>query len=309
MSQPFEARRAAGTAGAWIATLIATLTLGWAPKVLADEHDRDRDRDHDRNRPAPTQLREKNASGTALTISTAGPHRQRASLFFTSIGSNGRSCDGLPPGRRRLVGHAARASASASRKRAAPDPIFRLDDGANSPIADVSTRAGARDAPTACCSSKGLIRVGMPHPGECRVRARAGRRSVRLCVGQRAVAVSPAAGRDQPALPQHRDVGWARNLPRRRRRPIACSTPRPASRSLHFDLADQANSATVTATRRRRTPLTPPSARRSSPSSSGSYTAQIRDDDAGRLTELRRARAARACLAGRSCATSASTTP
>src|SRR5581483_4808707 len=43
------------------------------------------------------------------------------------------------------------------------DPIFRLNDGANSPLADVST-VDARRAAYSMLLSKGLIRVGMGIP-------------------------------------------------------------------------------------------------------------------------------------------------
>ena len=65
--------------------------------------------------------------------------------------------------------------------------------------------------PTACCSRKGLIRVGLPIPAERGVRAGRGRRPVRLRQRRRAVAVPPAAADDQPQLPQHGDVGRPRD--------------------------------------------------------------------------------------------------
>jgi cytochrome c peroxidase len=88
-----------------------------------------------------------NPSGAALTLSRAG-HIDTANPFFQSLGANGRSCASChvqaegwtitPHGVTRRFGESHGL-----------DPIFRLVDGANSPLADVSTRE-ARRAATAC---------------------------------------------------------------------------------------------------------------------------------------------------------------
>ena len=46
------------------------------------------------------------------------------------------------------------------------DPIFRTNDGSNSPWADVVDASRRAGAPTACCSDKGLIRVGIAIPAD-----------------------------------------------------------------------------------------------------------------------------------------------
>lgn len=82
--------------------------------------------------------------------------------FFQSIGSNGRSCNSC---------HQMEAAWSITPARiharfqmtAGTDPIFRTVDGANSPLADVSTVAARRDA-YSMLLNRGLIRVGIGIP-------------------------------------------------------------------------------------------------------------------------------------------------
>ena len=85
-----------------------------------------------------------NPTGLAATFNTAGP-LDRNNPFFQSLGTNGRSCgtchqasDGwtvIPPHIQ------ARFEATDG-----TDPIFRLNDGSNSPNADVSTVAARKAA-------------------------------------------------------------------------------------------------------------------------------------------------------------------
>jgi cytochrome c peroxidase len=103
----------------------------------------------------------RNSSGFAATYSTAG-FIDRSNPFFSSLGTNGRTCASChqqsegwtvtPAGVR------ARFNASAGL-----DPIFRLNDGADSPLADVST-VSARFAAYSNLLNKGLIRVGIGIP-------------------------------------------------------------------------------------------------------------------------------------------------
>jgi hypothetical protein len=102
-----------------------------------------------------------NATGEAATFSTAGAVRTDG-LFFRSVGTNGRSCatchvagDGWtvnPPSVRERF-----------RSTGGTDPIFRTNDGSNSPEADVST-VDARRAAYSMLLTKGLIRVGIGIP-------------------------------------------------------------------------------------------------------------------------------------------------
>ena len=102
-----------------------------------------------------------NPSGYAATFSTAG-FIDAANPFFESLGTNGRSCASChQPGEGWTVtpeGVQKRFHASQG-----TDPIFRLNDGANSPLADVST-LGTRLKAYSMLLSKGLIRVGLAIP-------------------------------------------------------------------------------------------------------------------------------------------------
>ena len=103
----------------------------------------------------------RNASGLAATFNTAGPLDLR-NPFFQKLGTNGRSCDTChQPGDGWTVTPASiRARFDATR---GLDPIFRTNDGSNSPDADVSTLE-ARRAAYSMLLTKGLIRVGIGIP-------------------------------------------------------------------------------------------------------------------------------------------------
>jgi hypothetical protein len=102
-----------------------------------------------------------NDSGAAVTLNRSG-RIDRDNPFFRSLGTNGRSCDSChqasegwtitPQGVQRRF---ARSDGL--------DPIFRPVDGADSPLADVSTR-GARERAYSMLLTKGLIRVGIGIP-------------------------------------------------------------------------------------------------------------------------------------------------
>ena len=102
-----------------------------------------------------------NATGMAATYSATGPI-DGSGPFFQSLGTNGRSCASC---------HAASdgwtiTPASVRQRFLATrgmDPLFRTNDGANSPNADVST-VQARAAAYSMLLTKGLIRVGIGIP-------------------------------------------------------------------------------------------------------------------------------------------------
>lgn len=110
--------------------------------------------------PAAIPLLVANASGVALTVSSAGPI-DTGNPFFKPFG-NGRSC---------ATCHQANSGwslvpADLKQRFAASngnDPVFRLNDGATSPNALVTTLEQKRLA-YAMLLSKGLIRVGLPVP-------------------------------------------------------------------------------------------------------------------------------------------------
>lgn len=104
-----------------------------------------------------------NASGAALTLSRTGTI-DFGSLFFQSLGTNGRSCATC-----HVLAEGMSIAPAGVRQRfertAGLDPLFRPNDGATSPLADVST-LDARRAAYAMLLSKGLIRVGIGIPAD-----------------------------------------------------------------------------------------------------------------------------------------------
>src|SRR6266567_8587000 len=109
----------------------------------------------------PNMLRFANPTGIAATFSTAGKV-DLTGPFFQSLGTNGRACVSChQPSTGWTVTPAnvqARFDATGG-----TDPIFRTNDGSNSPDADVSTLE-ARRAAYSMLLSKGLIRVGIAVP-------------------------------------------------------------------------------------------------------------------------------------------------
>src|SRR5688572_9579206 len=104
-----------------------------------------------------------NASGVGRTYSTAGAI-DFDNPFFQSLGTNGRSCASC---------HQASEGWSITPARVqerfavsgGEDPIFRTNDGSNSPYADVSTPDARRRA-YSMLLTKGLIRIGMGVPAD-----------------------------------------------------------------------------------------------------------------------------------------------
>ena len=131
----------------WAAVLAATLATALAPAAFAD--DRDHDRGRDNNRDGDAQQRHRNDSGTDLTISATGPINKRGP-FFTSLGSNGRSCVSChqPNEGWSVTPQGMRERFEASR---GLDPIFRLNDGAVSPHRRRVVAGARARKPTACC--------------------------------------------------------------------------------------------------------------------------------------------------------------
>jgi hypothetical protein len=104
-----------------------------------------------------------NETGYATTVSTNGSIDEK-NAFFQSLGTNGRACVDChqadaawsitPDGLRRVF-----------EKTAGLAPVFRVNDGANSPLADVSTTEKRRAA-YSMLLGKGVIRVGLPIPAD-----------------------------------------------------------------------------------------------------------------------------------------------
>jgi cytochrome c peroxidase len=101
-----------------------------------------------------------NATGFGDTIVSVD--NDLTNPFFSSLGTNGRSCATCHAAENGFSITPASASARYALSQGA-DPLFRLVDGAGSPNADVSTAAKMRTA-YAMLLAKAVIRVGMPIP-------------------------------------------------------------------------------------------------------------------------------------------------
>lgn len=103
-----------------------------------------------------------------LQTSTPSGSIDAGNPFFQSLGSNGRSCNSC---HRQTEGWTISAAEVRHRFEATrgTDPIFRPVDGANSPLADVSTLA-ARVAAYSMLLDHGVIRVSLPVPSNAEFR-------------------------------------------------------------------------------------------------------------------------------------------
>jgi len=222
-----------------------------------------------------------NSSGYAITYSTAG-FIDTANPFFQSLGSNDRSCASC---HQQGEGWTLTPEGVQKRFRASEgtDPIFRPNDGANSPTADVSTPAARREA-YSMLLSKGLIRVGIGIPDNAefelfKVDDPYGYASAKeLSLFRRPLPTTNLQflstvmwdARETFKDPASRDC-------------LAGTTTCFAS--VHFDLADQSNAATVGHAQARQA-LTPAQRESIVSFEMGLFTAQVFDNAAGRLTAL-----------------------
>src|SRR5688572_12905031 len=109
----------------------------------------------------PQYLTVRNTEGLAATLLT-GDGVSVNHPFFRSLGTNGRACVTchVPADGWSLTPAGARARFNQTQ---GLDPLFRTNDGATSPVADVSTVRARRSA-YVLLLSKGLIRIGLPVP-------------------------------------------------------------------------------------------------------------------------------------------------
>ena len=236
--------------------------------------------DDDSGRPDRIRLlRAANESGVALTISSNG-FIDRGNPFFRSLGANGRSCvschqpeEGWSMTPKGLRERFERSNGM--------DPVFRPNDGANSPLADVSTRQ-AREAAYSMLLGKGLIRVGIGVPAGAEFElvqvddpygfASAAELSLfrrpLASTNLRFLSTVMWDGRETFRDPASTDCLFGTTT---------CFAP------LHVDLADQANTAT-TGHAQATTPLTTAQRDAIVDFELGLYTAQQQDDRAGRLS-------------------------
>ncbi len=220
----------------------------------------------------------RNRSGEALTISTAG-RIDRTNPFFQSLGSNGRSCESCHQAAQgwTITPRGVRERFEATNGK---DPIFRPVDGANSPTADVSTRA-AREKAYSMLLTHGVIRVGLPIP--------AGAEFELLAVDDpygHASAADLSLFRRPLASTNLRFLSTVMWDGRETFKDPAGTDCTPGTTTcfatLHFDLSDQANGAVTGHAQGQ--PLTTAQRDAIVAFEIALTTAQVRDDDAGTLT-------------------------
>ena len=237
------------------------------------------DDDAERRPGAPHLIAAPNASGVAATFNTAG-RIDRANPFFQSLGSNGRSCATCHQAQEgwTITPKGVRERFEASH---GLEPIFRLNDGANSPRADVSTRA-ARKLAFSMLLDKGLIRVGIGIPegaqfelvkvddpyGFASAKELSLFRRPLPTTNLRFINTVMWDGRETFRSSTSTDCIFGT---------MTCFAP------LHFDLADQSNAATV-GHAQAEAPLSEAQRAAIVAFELGLFTAQISDHDAGRLT-------------------------
>src|SRR3954464_6661719 len=109
----------------------------------------------------PNPITSPNGSGTLSTYSISGSI-DVTTPFFQSLGTNGRTCNSCHVSTTAWTISPAEVQAR-FKSTNGTDPIFRTNDGANCPSADVSTLAARRVA-YSLLLDKGLIRVSMSVP-------------------------------------------------------------------------------------------------------------------------------------------------
>ena len=220
----------------------------------------------------------RNPSGAALTLSSTG-RIDRKSLFFKSLGANGRSCESCHQAAEgwSITPRGLRERFEATR---GTDPVFRPVDGANSPRADVSTRA-AREKAYSMLLKHGVIRIGMPIP------ATAEFELVKVDDPYGYASASELSLFRRPLAATNirflSTVMWDGRETFRDAAGTDCiANTATCFATLHFDLADQSNSA-VTTHAQGPTPLTAAQREAIVAFEMSLTTAQVHDEDAGRL--------------------------
>jgi cytochrome c peroxidase len=168
-----------------------------------------------------------NPTGAARTISTAG-RINRNNPFFQVLGANGRSCITC---HRPETGWTITPTSARDRFEATEglDPIFRTNDGSNSPFTDVSTVEARRNA-YSMLLRKGLIRIGIGIPA-----------NAEFTLVEVDDPYGFASGRELSL--------FRRVLPSTNLAFLSAvmwdGRETFAGKSIHFDLADQSNTATL----------------------------------------------------------------
>jgi cytochrome c peroxidase len=220
----------------------------------------------------------RNRSGEELTLSAKG-RIDRRNPFFANLGSNGRSCESChqPAEGWTITPRGVRERFEAT---GGKDPIFRPVDGANSPAADVSTRA-AREKAYSMLLEHGVIRVGLPIPANAEFELV----TVDDPYGYASAAELSLFRRPLPAtnLRFLSTVMWDGRETFKDPAGTDCILDTTTCfASQHFDLLDQANSATL-GHAQATAPLTSAQREAIVGFEASLTTAQVRDDDAGSL--------------------------
>ena len=174
--------------------------------------------------------------GFSLTmVANGGPLTDPDSPFFQSLGTNGRSCHTchepqtgmtLSPERVRMRFEESRGT----------EPLFRPNDGSVSPLADVST-VGARRRAYALLLDRGLIRIGIGMPANAEFELQ----SVSDPYGYASANQLSLFRRPLPAA----NLRFLSTVMWDGRETFKDPTQPTGFATLHFDLADQANTATT----------------------------------------------------------------
>ena len=271
-----------------VALIAGVFSLAFSSIVVAGNDGPRADDRRDDGRPADDARRggphgdgaewHRNPSGVALTLSSTG-RIDRTNPFFTSLGANGRTCESChqatdgwsitPRGVRE------RFEATGGK-----DPIFRPVDGANSPKADVSTRA-AREKAYSMLLKHGVIRVGLPIPANAEFElAKVDDPYGYASATELSLFRRPLAATNLRLLSTVMWDGRETFKDAAGTDCIAGSTTCFATQ--HFDLLDQSNAAVVTHAQGA-TPLTTAQREAVVAFEMTLTTAQMRDDDAGDL--------------------------
>lgn len=235
----------------------------------------------------PNNLPFRNPTGQAATINVNGDSVALNGEFFTSFGTNGRTCGSchLPGDGWTIIPSHVQARFDAT---GGLDPIFRTNDGTDTPNADMSTVDGRRDG-TKMLRTKGLIRVGIGIPNNAEFDLAAVDDPYGFAnAGQLSLFRRPLPSANlfflSTVMWDGRETFVDKNMPT-----LADSNcfkpPFPAKcfRSINFDLSDQAIGATLGHAQAMVPGLTPAQDKAIVDFETSLMFAQQRDEDAGRL--------------------------
>ena len=230
----------------------------------------------------PSMLPFRNPTGFAATFSTTGSIPLDGP-FFQSLGSNGRSCGSChqPSEGWTITPDGVRARFEST---SGLDPIFRTNDGSNSPIADVSTVEARRKA-FSMLLEKGLIRVGIGVPANAEFELIA----VDDPYGYASATELSLFRRPLPSTNVKflSTVMWDGRETFTDPASLDCVVGTTSCfATIHFDLHNQSNSATV-GHAQAANPLTDEQRQEIVAFEASLFTAQIFDDEAGPLDALR----------------------